>query len=225
MDSGIGQFSGRAAPQVGFVETVENCSRKPRVVRRWPDVPWPLHIARSSALWHTGSAHWTVHCILHKAAHGICSLLTGRCIELGGVCCSLGRYWIRQTCLPSVGDSGAAGSSHRRPYLTSAKYFGFHLQLSLWYNALVQTETHWPQGTVKVTIWFANLTHMTVCWVWPPTMYRFGFRERQKSIQRGRSQNPRRAFLLLFANTADLILNSAKTKTTRFPAVFFCNSI
>ena len=131
MDSGIGQFSGRAAPQVGFVETVENCSRKPRVVRRWPDVPWPLHIARSSALWHTGSAHWTVHCILHKAAHGICSLLTGRCIELGGVCCSLGRYWIRQTCLPSVGDSGAAGSSHRRPYLTSAKYFGFHLQLSL----------------------------------------------------------------------------------------------
>ena len=108
MDSGIGQFSGRAAPQVGFVETVENCSRKPRVVRRWPDVPWTLHIARSRALW---SAHWRVHCILHKAAHGICSLLTGRCIELGGVCCSLGRYWIRQTCLPSVGDSGAAGSS------------------------------------------------------------------------------------------------------------------
>ena len=72
-----------------------------------------------------------MHSILYRAAHEICSLLTGRCIELGGVCCSLGRYWIRQTCLPSVGDSGAAGSSHRRPYLTSAKYFGFHLQPSL----------------------------------------------------------------------------------------------
>ena len=53
-----------------------------------------------------------------------------------------------------------------------------------------------------------------------------GLGKGQKSIQRGRSQNPTRAFfLLLFANTADLILNSAKTKTTRFPAVFFCNSI
>ena len=43
---------------------------------------------------------------------------------------------------------------------------------SLWYNALVQTETHWPQGTEKVTIWH---TWMCECWVWSPKMYRFKF--------------------------------------------------
>ena len=66
-----------------------------------------------------------------ERGRGQLPLPAGRCIELGAVCCSLGRDWVRRTCLPSVGDSGAAGSSHRRPYLTSAKYFGFHLQLSL----------------------------------------------------------------------------------------------
>lgn len=40
MDSGIGRFSGKAAPQLGFMESGENCSRKPRVGRRGPD---PAH--------------------------------------------------------------------------------------------------------------------------------------------------------------------------------------
>ena len=42
---------------------------------------------------------------------------------------------------------------------------------SLWYNAPVQTETHWPQGTEKVTIWIV----WKPSWVWSPKMYSFEF--------------------------------------------------
>ena len=141
IDCGIGHFNGRAAAQLVFTESRQNCSRNGRVGRHWADQDQD-HCALLWNIVHlsTDDTHIAFEIrlkALYKPTVGEICALNLCCTGKEGDGWPSGRRWIGQTCLACVADSlaprptSAASIQHRAaiqtPYLTSATYFPFLL--------------------------------------------------------------------------------------------------